>query len=343
MNSDSLPENTSLYRLHTPSGHTLQELIANHIRPDGTKGLRVRELIAALHIGSETLQVARVQPECLSLANLFGLAEFMGITPGKLVADVFHQVGQQRQSTHPPTNSKSCKRYPRPATPKPSVGGELIQQIDPTPTSEPHQALLATDFPSHSARKVAYADATFPQRSLALASVQQELSAYFPTLPWLRWAEVLNTLQPNLWVEMEGEPQVTLDQPALQRLLEHLDCTKESPLLKMTVHTIEALLMARRLAQYGCYAVLILVELEQNPSAYGDGIRALLFRLASGHPDEEKVLRAHGESIASVNSPGEPRPDDLLPGSPAVMDRIFKLSWPHGGPDGFTLPPRIDQ
>ena len=362
MSFDSLPEkapgnpgkdNTS-YRLPIPSGHTLQERIAEYIRPDGTTGLPVRELTAALHIGTEKLKVARIQPDCLSLASLFGLAKRMGVAPGQLIADVFHQVGQQRQSTHPPAAPEPRKQRARPAAPGPSpdkaaseamapqtaLPPALIEEAEvvagsPALGSEPHPDPSATGFAASPVRAVAYADATFPQRSRALVSVQQELSAYFPTLPWLRWAKALDALQPQLWVEGEDALQVTLDQLALQQLLQRLACTEELAPLEMTIHTASSGLMARRLAKYACWAVLALAELEQQPTASGGRVRDIIFRLASGHPTEEDVLAAFGESIATLNSGVEPRPVELLPGSPAVMDRICRLRGAPGGPGSF--------
>ncbi len=351
-----------LHCLPRPTGRTLQAIIASHIRPDGEPGLPVRELTAALHIGTEKLKVARIQPDCLTLASLFGLAKRMGIPPGQLVADVFHQVGQQRQSTHPPAAPEPRKQRARPATPWPSpdkaaseamapqtaLPPALIEEAEvvagsPALGNEPQPDPSATSFAARPVRAVAYADATFPQRSRALVSVQQELSAYFPTLPWLRWAKALDALQPPLWVEGEDEPQVTLDQLALQQLLQRLACTEELAPLEMTIHTAASGLMARRLAKYACWAVLALAELEQQPAAYGGRVRELIFRLASGHPTEEDVLAAFGENIATLNSGAEPRPVELLPGSPAVMDRICRLRGAPGGPGSFARTPTPTQ
>ncbi|WP_092743801.1 hypothetical protein [Hymenobacter psychrophilus] len=349
-----------MHRLPKPNGGTLQELITRHINPDGTPGLPVRELTEALQVSAETLQVARRQPENLSLASLFSLAERLGVTPGEIVVTVFDQIRRQRQASHPPTTVQPRRQRSRPATPEAALNGGLVPEVAPdttpdlvpaneveqtpltapTPVSQPQPQTEADAFAEDLALKVAYANATLPQRAHALASAQQALSGHFPPLSLAAWAKALDALQPDLWVETEGEPQVTLEHPALEQLLQHLARSKELPKLELTVYSPESLLMARRLAYYSCWAVEALTEIERNPSAYGHCVRDLIFRLASGHSTEQEVLRAFGESIATLNTNGEPRSDDELPGSTSVQARIFRLNWPNGGPGSFRLPPR---
>ncbi|WP_126546962.1 hypothetical protein [Hymenobacter amundsenii] len=341
----------------------LQELVAAYVRPDGTTGLPVRELTEALQISTETLRVARFQPENLSLASLFGLAECMGMTPGEMVVTVFNQVRQQRRAGQAPPASNPRRRRSQSATPQAPVSNgsavapEVTAEYDPdlvqaheTPVVLPLAAALGSQsqpqaaadaWAEDNARKVAYADATFPQQTLALACVQQELSHYFPTtLSMEAWAKALDALKPDLWLETDGELPVTLEQPALVQLLQLLARSKELPRLELAIYPPDVLLMARRLASYSLWAVDLVAEMERNPAAFCPTSFGLLSRLASGHSAEEEVLRAFGEDIATLDTNGKPRSTDELPGSASVIARLFRLRWPTGGPGTFRLPPR---
>ena len=97
-------------RVPAPTGRTLHDIVTNFRRWDGSTGLRVREMTGAMRLAAETLRVALDEPERLSLANIFGLAELTGITPAQLVADLFHQV-----ATRYDIGLLKNRRQPRPA------------------------------------------------------------------------------------------------------------------------------------------------------------------------------------------------------------------------------------
>ncbi|SDY96234.1 hypothetical protein [Hymenobacter psychrophilus] len=114
----------ALKRPPKPSGRTLEDWLTSYLRADGTRGLTVRELTGALRMGSETLALARLYPERLSMAHVFALAELLGIAPEQLIADLFQQVKMRSEVGLMLTARQiRARRKPRPATPRASDKG----------------------------------------------------------------------------------------------------------------------------------------------------------------------------------------------------------------------------
>lgn len=114
-----LCKNTATKRLPVATGRTLQEIVSSYQRRDGDTGLRVREMTHAMHVAAETLKTALDEPERFSMASIFGLADLMGVPPGMLIADIFHQVsvremlgllqGRRQPRARPKTSSPEVK------------------------------------------------------------------------------------------------------------------------------------------------------------------------------------------------------------------------------------------
>ncbi|MBT9395239.1 hypothetical protein KLP40_18870 [Hymenobacter sp. NST-14] len=362
MNSELPPESTGenlgknipLHRLPKPSGRSLRQLIEEYERPDGGRGLRVRELTAAMHIAAETLKMIIDQPERLSMASFFGLAKLIGVAPGQLVADVAYQIRLQREGTpiaytpqprarriRPAASDTAANREPAPpAGPESTLVKETDQAVETASLalgSEPHpQDPDELDRPAATHEQLAYADATFEQRSLALASVTEAFASYFPSIPWPRWAEALETLQPTLWVEPDHQ-DVSLGQPEKEQLIQYLAGTPEMPRPEQPVYVPEALYLARRHIDLGYMGVLALAELEQNPLAYGIYTRALIFKLVAGNGVAEQVTRVFDGRYF----PDKSVPTDQVPGSASIMARLNRLNRPYpGGLGERSFPPR---
>ena len=339
-------------RLPKPSGRTLRKLISQFQRLDGKgkQGLRVRELTHAMHIAAKTLEIALDEPERLSMASLFGLAELLKVEPAQLVADIYYQVSLRPAFGHTPTGGRPrVHRSHEAATDAAANSEQTREETDPTlPCSKKEDELpppshgifpendvpsaSSDDFPSDTATQIPYAEATFPQRTLALASVQEELKHHFSALPLLRWSTELDALQPNLWVEGE---EITINYEDLVRLTQRLSWAPELPALDPPIYGPQSLYLARRLSEYAYQAVLALAEMEQNPLAYGKHTRSIILKLAAGNGVAEEVLRAITGYSFREGQPDESLSSDQIPGCPAVQVRVVNLAWSRGKPAGF--------
>ena len=355
MSSESISENTRqqqgkgtpIKRLPKPSGQTLHELISQFRRPDGTQGLRVRELTRAMHVAAETLGIAIDEPERLSMASIFGLAELLNITPDQLVADLFHQVSLRPEFGRTPAGVRPRVHRRRPAATDAAASSEQgkektaptsarVNQADELPPAAPGDATepnAADSPPNTDYQIVRYVDASLRQRTLALASVQEDLKHHFPTLPLPQWATEMEALQPDLW--LEGE-EVTIVYEDLVRLTQRLAWTPNRVPLEPPIHSLQSLYLARRSSEYAHIAILALAEMEQNPLAYGKYTRIIILKMAAGNGVADEIIQAFGESHPVKAGPDKSPPADQLPGCPDVLTRIFNLAWSHGKPGGFS-------
>ena len=129
--------------------------------------------------------------------------------------------------------------------------------------------------------RIPYHQATPEQVALALADAAQALRQHFPTLSFASWSASLQQLQPALWVD--GAQQVYLDEVDLARLVQVLAADPELPQLSPYILCDQAFYLAQRLVNYQREALRALVEIEESPAAYGGGVCALLFSLATGN------------------------------------------------------------
>lgn len=107
--------------------------------------------------------------------------------------------------------------------------------------------LYPPDSPAETSCQLPYTQATFSQRALALAIVQEELKHHFPVLPWLSWARELDALQPDLWVDGS---LVTVNYTDLIKLTQRLASVPEMPTLDPPIYGPRSLYLARRLSEY---------------------------------------------------------------------------------------------
>ena len=124
-------------RVPAPTGRTLHDIVTNFRRWDGSTGLRVREMTGAMRLAAETLRVALDEPERLSLANIFGLAQ--------LVADLFHQVAtrydigllkNRRQPRLRALHARAGKPDPQPEAEPDETPGAPAEVPEPTATKK---------------------------------------------------------------------------------------------------------------------------------------------------------------------------------------------------------------
>lgn len=144
------------------------------------------------------------------------------------------------------------------------------------------------DFPQPVTR-LPYRQATPAQRGLALADLMRELRHHFPTLALPAWCARLEQAQPDLLVY--GEQEVYLDTEDLARLAQHLATEPGLPTLSPPIYCHEAYQLARRLVSFEQQAHQALAEIEAHPTAYGGGVCALVFELATGNGIAHEVYR----------------------------------------------------
>lgn len=183
--------------------------------------------------------------------------------------------------------------------------------------------LYSLDSPAETSCQIPYTQATFSQRALALASVQEELKHHFPVLPWLSWARELDALQPDLWLE---GPLVTLDYADLIKLTQRLASVPEMPTLDPPIYGPRSLYLARRLSEYAHQSVLALAELEKNPLVYGFNTSAIIMKLAASNGVVEEVMQALTGGSTMETRPGKPLPPEEVPGCLAVRARLDELT-----------------
>ncbi|MFD2788029.1 helix-turn-helix domain-containing protein [Hymenobacter rubripertinctus] len=321
----------------------MRQHIEAYVRPDGNRGLQVRELARATHVSAATLKLVLDRPELLAMNSLVGLAQLLTIPPAQLLIDVALQVSRQAAATPHQIGRKPSLRQRRtkpanaaqPATE--SVTAETLASVAATgavasPSHQGPQASKATisrvgyatsgpstvDFPEDLAVRVPYCEATFQQKALAVASLQQELKDHFPPLPLPRWATELDALHPDLWIEGQV---VELDYADLTQLTQRLAMAPELPMIDPPVYNHRARYLARRQAEYTQQAIAALAELEQNPSAYGPDTRGLILKLAIGNGVVTEVLQAFGEADNYAQHPNQ------VPGGATVNERLFALHW----------------
>lgn len=138
------------------------------------------------------------------------------------------------------------------------------------------------------ARCVPFTQASPPQIARALLYVKHELREHFPTLSPLAWANTLQELQPDLWVE---EAMVTLDHDALRVLVQRLNDSPELPELDPLIQGPRAGYMAKTLVNYEDDAIHALADIEANPLAYGPLVYRLIVSLALGNAVADEVFR----------------------------------------------------
>ena len=143
--------------------------------------------------------------------------------------------------------------------------------------------------PESTAQRVPYAQASPRQVSQALLYLQQELQAHFPTLRWVTWANALQKLQPDLWVEQQD---VYLDGEDLTYLAQRLAASPELPDLEPVIHGPRAGYLARKLVHYEDDAIHALADIEAQPLAYGPQVYRLVTSLALGNAVADEVFRA---------------------------------------------------
>jgi hypothetical protein len=122
-----------------------------------------------------------------------------------------------------------------------------------------------------------------------LLYLQEALHDHFPTLKWATWADALQELQPDLWVE---EQAVTLDQDDLIYLTQRLALSPEVPALDPIIHGPKAGYLARKLVNHEDDAIHALEEIEEHPLAYGPLVYRLVVSLASGNEVADEVFGA---------------------------------------------------
>ncbi|MBT2557950.1 hypothetical protein J7E24_09155 [Hymenobacter sp. ISL-91] len=335
--------------LPKPSGLTLKELISKVQRPEQKPGLRAREIALATHTSAETFRSAIDNPERLSLASIHGLAVLMGVDFMQLVADISHQVSLKAASGFDTTPAGGAPRVYRrrpAATIKVAVDAtgnseHLAEREEQKASAANVHADQVEDLPARfldekdelefpvaavEASQIRYADATLAQRTLALASVQQELKHHFPDLNWLKWAAVMDALQPDLWLEGEIVAIAYEDLTRLTQRLAWAVVGERKVSLDPPIYCMQAFTLARRLSQLAYHAVLALAEMEQDPTAYGLYTRGIILKLASGNTTAEQVLQAMSDYHFKGNGFNKMVPIDQMPGSPEVQDRIFDLT-----------------
>ena len=184
---------------------------------------------------------------------------------------------------------------------------------------------MATSSPPPSeptARCVPYADASPRQISQALLYLQEALHDHFPTLKWSTWADALQELQPNLWVE---EQAVTLDQDDLIYLTQRLALSSEVSALDPIIHGPRAGYLAKKLVHYEDDAIHALEEIEAHPLAYGPLVYRLVVSLASGNEVADEVFGA------TYRGPwGRPGGPDRDVARTTVAERLQALRYARG-------------
>jgi hypothetical protein len=192
---------------------------------------------------------------------------------------------------------------------------------------------------------VPYADASPRQISQALLYLQEALHDHFPTLKWATWADALQQLQPDLWVEQQA---VTIDEDDLTYLANRLALSSEVPALDPIIHGPRAGYLARKLVHYEDDAIYALEEIEAHPLVYGPLVYRLIVSLASGNEVADEVFGA------TYRGPwGRPSGPDRNIARATVSERLQALRYARGegefafgnaqsvAPTGGTSPCRL--
>ena len=204
-----------------------------------------------------------------------------------------------------------------------------------------------TFFASPTGVRLPYHRATAAQRALAVAHLQQRLSAHFPALRASTWPHALAEYQPDLWVTGHS---VTLDATALTQLVQHLAAVPELPVLDPPLYGLPALHLAQDRFQASELTVWTLRKVAAAATACGPRLYALLRHLAHPSSLAEQVVQAWCWNLASAPPlpPGIPG-GGPVPGS-AEIERLLSCirpprrtlrrrgpgdpSWPHAPPIG---------
>jgi hypothetical protein len=174
------------------------------------------------------------------------------------------------------------------------------------------------------ATRIPYHQATPEQVALALADAAQALRQHFPTLGFASWSAGLQQLQPVLLID--NAQQVYLDEIDLARLVQVLAADPELPQLSPRILCDQAFYLAQRLVNYQREARRALGEMEASPNAYGGGVCALLFSLATGNGVAYEVCQRL------------PYPPDL-PDSGTTLARIQAIRCARSEPSALLTTP----
>lgn len=136
---------------------------------------------------------------------------------------------------------------------------------------------------------VPYTEASPQQLTAALRYVQERLHQHFPPLSQATWANALQALQPELWVE---PLPVTIDEDDLTYLANRLALSFDVAELDPPIHGPRAGYLAKRMVNYEDDAIHALVDIEANPRAYGPLVYRLVTSLAAGNSVADEVFRA---------------------------------------------------
>jgi hypothetical protein len=136
---------------------------------------------------------------------------------------------------------------------------------------------------------VPFAQATPGQVAQALRYLQEELKNHFPTLRESTWADALQKMQPDLWVE---EQTVFFAQDDLAYLAYCLALSSEVPELDPIIHCPSAGYLSKRMVNFADDAIDALADIEANPLAYAPAVYRLVVSLALGNSVADTVFRA---------------------------------------------------